>query len=114
MRSGVCLEIRAGARLGDPDPEMLTNLTVYGENLGLAFQIADDILDVVGDENEMGKKTGADKANEKTTYPSVYGLEESQRRLQEATDKALEALAPYYDNAELFNQLAVTLAKRGN
>ncbi len=110
----IIASIRAGARLGDPDPEMLTNLTVYGENLGLAFQIADDILDVVGDENEMGKKTGADKANEKTTYPSVYGLEESQRRLQEATDKALEALAPYYDNAELFNQLAVTLAKRGN
>lgn len=109
----IIASIRAGVRLGNPDPNMLTNLTVYGENLGLAFQITDDILDVVGDEKEMGKKTGADKANNKMTFPEIYGLEDSRRRLKEATEKALEAVSPYYDNAELFTELAITLSKRG-
>lgn len=106
--------IRAGAQMGNPDKEMLENMTIYAENLGLAFQICDDILDVIGDEQEMGKKTGQDCENQKATYPALYGLDASKQRLKELTDTAVEALACYYDNAELFTILARQLEVRGN
>lgn len=105
--------IRAGAQLGGADAETLNNLTIYAENLGLAFQIADDILDVIGSEEEMGKKTGADDANHKSTYPALYGLDASKAKLMELTDTAIKALESYYDNAEFFVELAKTLAVRG-
>ena len=105
--------VRAGARMGNPDPEMLENLTVYAENLGLAFQIRDDILDVIGDEAELGKKTGHDSETLKATYPALYGLEASMDRLKDLTEKAIGALAGYYDNAELFTDLARQLEVRG-
>jgi len=105
--------IRAGAQLGGADAETLNNLTIYAENLGLAFQIADDILDVIGSEEEMGKKTGADDANNKSTYPALYGLEASREKLMKLTETAISALAQYYDNAEFFVELAKTLAVRG-
>ncbi|MBQ9016428.1 MAG: polyprenyl synthetase family protein [Firmicutes bacterium] len=105
--------IRAGAALGSSDPEMLENLTIYAENLGLAFQICDDILDVVGNADEMGKMTGMDQENQKATYPAIYGLEKSRKRLTELTDTAVDSLSRYYDNAELFNLLARQLEVRG-
>ena len=88
-------------------------MTIYAENLGLAFQIADDILDVVGSEKEMGKKAGVDQVKKKSTYPSLYGLEASKAKLMELTDNAIEALSSYYDNAEFFTKLATDLAVRG-
>lgn len=106
--------IRAGAWMGNPDSEMMENLTIYAENLGLAFQIRDDILDVIGDEAELGKKTGHDSETMKATYPALYGIDESLKRLKELTDTAINALAGYYDNAELFTDLARQLEVRGN
>lgn len=110
----IVASIRAGAMLGGADTQTLNNLTVYAENLGLAFQIADDILDVIGCEEDMGKKSGADSAKNKSTYPALYGLEASKAKLMELTDTAIEALAEYYDNAEFFVDLAKYLAVRGN
>lgn len=106
--------VRAGAQLGGADSDTLEDLTVYAENLGLAFQICDDILDIVGSEEELGKKTGADAENKKATYPALFGLEESKARLEELTDMAIDALKDYYDNAELFVHLAKVLETRGN
>ncbi|MCI7303874.1 MAG: farnesyl diphosphate synthase [Clostridiales Family XIII bacterium] len=105
--------VRAGAQMGGADAETLNNLTIYAENLGLAFQIADDILDVVGSEKEMEKKAGVDQVKKKSTYPSLYGLEASKAKLMELTDNAIEALSSYYDNAEFFTKLATDLAVRG-
>ena len=70
----IMASVRAGAQLGGADDKMLESLTNYAENLGLAFQIVDDILDVVGDEATLGKKTGVDLENNKSTYPALYGL----------------------------------------
>jgi len=104
--------VRAGARLGSCSDKELENLTIYAENLGLAFQVCDDILDVEGDQELLGKETGHDEANSKATYPALYGLDESKKKLRELTDAAKDALAEYYDNAELFINLAETLASR--
>lgn len=104
--------IRAGAHLGNADLETLKNLTDYAENLGLAYQISDDILDITGDEEVMGKQAGHDAKINRCTYVSVNGLEKSKERVKELTENALAAMAQYYDNAEFFNKLAVDLSVR--
>ncbi len=104
--------VRAGLFLGKPDSAMLENLERYADNLGLAFQIADDILDVVGNPQELGKATGSDEKKNKNTYTSINGLEASIKRLDELTENAVDAIAPYYDNAEFFRNLVLDLAKR--
>ena len=68
--------IQAGALLGGGSEEQLAALTRYGETAGLAFQIADDILDIVGDQAELGKDIGSDQARGKATYPALLGLSE--------------------------------------
>ena len=68
---------------------------------------------MIGSEEEMGKKAGMDEAKKKSTYPALYGLEASQKKLMELTETAVDALASYYDNAEFFVKLAKDLATRG-
>ena len=104
--------VRAGLYLGGATDEMMKDLTIYAENMGLAYQIADDILDIKGDEKELGKKTGVDVDNCKVTYVSLNGMQESERRLDELTRRAVEALEPYYDNAEFFRNLVLKLQIR--
>jgi len=104
--------VRAGAYLGGTDVKTLEDLDEYAENIGLAFQIVDDILDVSGDEGQLGKKIGSDLTNQKATYPCRYGLEESREKARELTENAKKAMEPYYDNAEFFIKLADDLADR--
>lgn len=106
--------VRAGAFLGGANDKVLKDLTEYAENLGLAFQIADDILDIIGDEKTLGKKTGVDEKKSKSTYPALYGLETSKKRLHELTDNAIAAMADYYDNADYFVDIANELLERIN
>ncbi|MEG0292364.1 MAG: polyprenyl synthetase family protein [Anaerovoracaceae bacterium] len=104
--------VRAGAYIGDADQETLENLTDFAENLGLAFQITDDLLDVIGDANEMGKNVGVDASQNKSTYPAVYGIEVSKQKVEEMYKRAKEAIAEYYDNAEFFNNVIDALQDR--
>lgn len=104
--------IKAGIYLGNPTSDILTQLEKYAENLGLAYQIADDILDVIGNPDELGKGIGSDKKKNKTTYTTVNGLEAAQERLEQLTDNAVEAIAEYYDNAEFFRDLVLELKDR--
>ncbi len=106
--------IKAGLYLGSPSKDMLSNLDIYSENIGLAYQIADDILDEIGDPKELGKAIGSDKKKHKNTYTSLNGLEAAFARLEQLTDDALEAIAPYYDNAEFFRDMALQLKTRRN
>lgn len=108
----ITASIRAGLYLGGADDEMMQKMTEYAENMGLAYQIADDILDVIGSEQEMGKKAGADQLNDKTTYVTLNGLEKSKEKLRQLTQNAVNAIADYYDNAEFFRELVLKLETR--
>lgn len=88
----ICASVRAGAIIGGASDELLELMTEYAENLGLIFQIVDDILDVIGDEKTMGKIKGVDEKLGKLTYPGLYGVERSQELAEEMTGKAISAM----------------------
>jgi geranylgeranyl diphosphate synthase type II len=94
--------LAAGVRAG----EELTALRQFGAEVGLAFQIQDDILDVAGDPRRLGKPTGADAALAKPTYPSTVGLDTARPRARELRDAAVTALAPLGERAAVLAQLA--------
>lgn len=104
--------VQAGLYLGGADKEMFNDMTEYAENLGLAFQIADDILDVKGDSIILGKNTGVDSARNKLTYVNINGIDKAEEQLNTLTRNALKSIAHYYDNAEFFNNLVMELSKR--
>jgi len=104
--------VRAGAILGGASAESLHALTRYGEAIGLAFQIADDILDVEGTTEELGKDAGSDQARGKATYPALVGLEASKARAQELVQMALDALASFDERAEPLRAIASYIVKR--
>ncbi len=86
--------LRLGAIVAGADDTQLTALDTYGTNLGLAFQITDDLLDVSGDEKEMGKRTGKDREHGKLTYPALLGVEASRRKAEKLIEDAIAALRP--------------------
>jgi geranylgeranyl diphosphate synthase type II len=102
----------AGGYIGGADAKLIDSLSVYGENLGLAFQIADDILDVTGDEKELGKATGGDAKQRKATYPSVHGIEKSREAVSALTRKAIGSISSYSRNTDFFTEMARGLAVR--
>jgi geranylgeranyl diphosphate synthase type II len=104
--------VRLGVKLAAGDEETLRAFTRYGERIGLAFQIADDILNVEGEAGLLGKKTGTDLFKRKATYPSLLGLEESKRRAEECVTLAVDALNPYGPEAEPLREIARFIIKR--
>jgi geranylgeranyl diphosphate synthase type II len=104
--------VRLGVKLAAGDEETLRAFTRYGERIGLAFQIADDILNVEGEAGLLGKKTGTDLSKRKATYPSLLGLEESKRRAEESVALAIDALNPYGPEAEPLREIARFIIKR--
>jgi geranylgeranyl diphosphate synthase type II len=108
----IVASVRMGAILGGADETQLKALTEYAHQLGLAFQITDDILDVVGDESKIGKPVGSDEKNEKATFPSLFGLDQSRVMAKAAVDAAVAALEPFGDKADMLVQLAEYLLSR--
>jgi geranylgeranyl diphosphate synthase type II len=84
--------VRMGAVAGRASPARLASLTTYGRGLGLAFQIVDDILDVLGTAKQLGKTPGKDAKQGKATYPALFGIEESKRRASRLIDGACRAV----------------------
>jgi len=101
--------VYAGA--GEDDAARLDR---FGRKAGLAFQIADDILDVTADSATLGKTAGKDLATEKATWPAVYGIEQSRRDAAQLIDEAFDALAPYGSRADGLKGIARYLIERQN
>jgi geranylgeranyl diphosphate synthase type II len=104
--------VKCGAILGGADSRDQSALVRYGEALGLAFQIADDILDIEGSTAELGKDAGSDQARGKATYPAVIGLEASRRRAAELLEMSLEAIAAFDRTADPLRDLASYVIER--
>ena len=104
--------VRTGAILADADTESLARLTDYAEHIGLAFQIADDVLDVAGQESATGKPVGSDEAKEKATYPSLMGLDGAKGLAAKEIDAALAALEPFGAEATPLRELARFIVER--
>jgi len=96
-KTGALLEVcvTSGAILAGAEAVDLERLTRYAQNIGLAFQIIDDILDITATQEELGKTAGKDLAAEKATYPKLLGLEGSRQRADQLVDEAIAQLEPY-------------------
>ncbi len=90
----------------------MERLTTYGRSLGLAFQIIDDLLDITGDLESLGKEAGADAAHGKATWPAVVGIEQARRDARELHEKALEALEPWGPEADPLRAIARRMIAR--
>lgn len=103
---------RIGCILAGADSEKLKAATEYAENLGLAFQITDDILDITGDEQKLGKPIHSDEQNNKVTFVSLLGIEECKKRVIELTEKAKKSLYVFESDADDLKELADYLCNR--
>jgi len=97
--------IRAGAILSQAKTEELEALSKYGEQIGLAFQIVDDILDIVADQSLLGKDVGSDVVKEKATYPALYGLDEARNKAEKLVEEGIAYLKNFDDRAEPLREI---------
>ncbi|MEA1866487.1 MAG: farnesyl diphosphate synthase [Thermodesulfobacteriota bacterium] len=104
--------VEIGALLGEGNDEELKHLKRYGEFLGLAFQIKDDLLDVEGNRELLGKPVGSDNRKQKATYPVLFGLKETRRRAQELLNQAISELELFDDSAEPLRAIARYVVER--
>ena len=102
----------AGLSIANADKDMVAHFSVYAECIGRAFQISDDILDMIGDEKVIGKKTHKDEDKGKCNYASYNGYDSALERLHELTVDAISALDAYGDTAVFFTGLAEDLENR--
>ncbi len=106
--------VRIGAIMAKASPARLKALTEYGEKTGLAFQVIDDILDVTGTKEELGKSTGADDARGKNTYTSIFGLNASHKIAEELIHDSEGALKVFNKKAEPLSAIAGYILSRRN
>lgn len=116
LKTGEMIRVSAvlGCIAAGADEEKIKAAESYCEKIGLAFQIVDDILDVTSSEAELGKPIGSDKDNEKSTYVSLLGLEESKKTARRLTDEAKKSLEIFGKDGEFLLGLADSLAERKN
>lgn len=108
----LCSALTLGGRVAQADPERLTHLSNYGRNIGLAFQIIDDLLDVRGNAERMGKNVGKDANHGKLTYPGLLGIEESEERARRLVEEACLEVECLGDRAQPLKELARFILKR--
>ena len=108
----LCCSVRLGGMSANCTPAQLQALTDFGYNVGLAFQVIDDILDVTQTSEQLGKTAGKDVAVQKATYPAIVGLEKSRKIATQLTDKAFAALKIFKGRAAALEGIAQYLLKR--
>lgn len=104
--------VKIGGILADCDVERIDSLSNYGEKIGLAFQIIDDILDVEGETEVIGKPKGSDEKKKKMTYPRLYGIDKSRQMASELIEKAIGALSLFDEKADPLREIARYLIDR--
>ncbi len=104
--------VKAGAILFNATKEKVRALSQYGTNIGMAFQIADDILNVQGDRTLMGKEAGSDAVRGKVTYPSLLGLDAAKEKLKQHIDAAIENIANFDERARPLRIIARYIEER--
>lgn len=106
--------IQAAAVLGtiDGSDEQIAAVQIYAQNIGLAFQVIDDILDVEADTATLGKTAGKDADSNKPTYVTILGLDLAKKRAQQLYEKAITALKPFGDDAKRLRELADLITQR--
>jgi len=108
----ILASVKGGAKIGEGTHEEIEALTRYGECLGLAFQIADDILDIEGNIEETGKDVGSDLEKGKATYPSIIGMAASKERASELIQMAIDSLKGFDEKAEPLREIAKYVVER--
>eukprot|EP00922_Rhytidocystis_sp_ex-Travisia-forbesii_P046953 GHVS01069983.1.p1 GENE.GHVS01069983.1~~GHVS01069983.1.p1 ORF type:complete len:394 (+),score=70.16 GHVS01069983.1:197-1378(+) len=108
------LSVASGAVLAGATKDDVERVERYAENIGLAFQVTDDILDVTQSTAELGKTAGKDSDASKTTYPKLLGLEESQRVAQQLINEAIQVLEPYKERAVPLVAIAKYIVERNS
>ncbi len=108
----ITASVRIGPILANSRKKQLHALTKYGENIGYAFQIIDDILDIESTTEELGKSTGSDSKKRKMTYPSLFGVEGARQKANELILKAKDALRIFSSEAEPLREIAIYLGQR--
>ena len=101
-----------GCVCGNADKEKILSARKYGENIGLAFQIMDDILDVTSTGEKLGKPVGSDKENNKSTYVSLLGIDKCRELVEKYTSSAISALEVFENDTTALKEIAVKLSKR--
>ena len=104
--------VYAGLILGNANLAIQSKMLPYSEKLGLAFQIADDILDVIGSAESIGKNPGQDQEHNKSTFVSVYGLDKAKSKLMDVTEEAIGSLDGLDERADFFRELIKELSER--
>ena len=110
----IASSIRLGAMSANATPKQLAGLTDFGQSLGLAFQVIDDILDVTQTTEKLGKSAGKDIAAQKATYPALLGLDKARQEADRLTARARAALKPFGKAAAPLEAIADYLLKREN
>ncbi len=108
----ITASVLCGAVLGQASKEQFNAFTKYGNSIGLAFQIVDDLLNVEGSEEELGKAVGSDADRNKATYPSFFGISQTREKAKHAVQKSIEALADFDEKADPLRNLAEYIYKR--
>ena len=106
--------VRAGALDAGAGEDNLSRVSTYGEKVGLAFQIADDLLDVTGSREELGKSVGKDGQQQKATYPAIHGIEKSRRIASQLVEEACQALSLYGSRGQRLQEIAHFLIERNH
>jgi len=108
----IAASVTSGAILGAASETQVSAINAYGRGIGLAFQISDDILDVEGDSEKMGKGVGGDARKKKVTYPSVHGLGTSKRIQEQTIDQAIHSLEAFDSKADPLRAIATYIIER--
>ncbi len=108
----ITVSVEAGAISVDADTETIEKLIIYAGKIGLAFQVADDILNIEGDPKIMGKAAGSDALNDKMTFPAIIGLAESKKYAKKLIDDAIETISQFDEKAVPLRAIANYIINR--